>query len=92
MQSALLVSFVVCSSIPSCVLQSTHPPMLCYISPYVVVVYNVYDLDTMHDSGHSVEGQWGGALNFHLTLNFRIFSLDYRCTRSDLKKTVDNVF
>ncbi len=40
MQSALLLSFVATSSLPPCGLQSTHPPMRFYISPYVV--YNVY--------------------------------------------------
>ncbi len=39
MQSAILLSFVVSSSLPPCGLPSTHPPMPCYTSPYVV--YNV---------------------------------------------------
>ncbi len=42
MQSAILLSFAASSSLPPCGLQSTHPPMPCYISPYVV--YNIYDL------------------------------------------------
>ncbi len=41
MQSAILLSFVTSSSLPPCGLQSTHPPMLCYISPYVA--YYVYE-------------------------------------------------
>ncbi len=36
MQSAILLSFVAFSSPPPCGLQSTHPTMPCYISPYVV--------------------------------------------------------
>ncbi len=40
MQSAILLSFVASSSLPPCGLQSTHPRMPCYISPYAV--YNVY--------------------------------------------------
>ncbi len=40
MQSAILLSFVASSSLPPCGLQSTHPPMPSYISPYIV--YNVY--------------------------------------------------
>ncbi len=41
MQSAILLSFVTTSSLPPCGLQSNHPLMPCYISPYVV--YIVYD-------------------------------------------------
>ncbi len=40
MQSAILLSFVASPSLPPCGLQSTHPLMSYYISPYVV--YNVY--------------------------------------------------
>ncbi len=40
MQSVILLSFIASSSLPPCGLQSTHPQMPCYISPYVV--YNVY--------------------------------------------------
>ncbi len=40
MQSAILLSFIASFSLPPCGLQSTHPRMPCYISPYVV--YNVY--------------------------------------------------
>ncbi len=40
-QSAILLSFVASSSLLPCGLQSMHPRMPCYISPYVV--YNVYD-------------------------------------------------
>ncbi len=40
MQSAILLSFVASSFLPPCELQSTHPLMHCYISPYVV--YNIY--------------------------------------------------
>ncbi len=40
MQSAILLSFVTSSSLPPYGLQSTHPLMPCYISPYIV--YNVY--------------------------------------------------
>ncbi len=43
MQSAILLSFVASSSLPPCGLQSTHPPMPCYVSLYVV--YNVYRCD-----------------------------------------------
>ncbi len=39
MQSAVLLSFVTSSSLPPCGLQSTHSPMTCYISLYVV--YNL---------------------------------------------------
>ncbi len=39
MQFAILLSFVTSSSLPPCGLQSTHPPMPCYISPYVI--YNI---------------------------------------------------
>ncbi len=35
MQSAILLSFVVSSSIPPCRLQSTLPQMPCYIIPYI---------------------------------------------------------
>ncbi len=34
MQFAILLSFVASSLLPPCGLQSTHPQMLCYISPY----------------------------------------------------------
>ncbi len=40
MQSAILLSFIASSSLPPCGLQSTHPQVSCYISPYVV--YYVY--------------------------------------------------
>ncbi len=40
MQSAILLLFTACSSLPPCGFQSTHPTMPCYISPYVV--YNAY--------------------------------------------------
>ncbi len=40
MLSAILLSFLAYSSILPCGLQSTHPQMPCYISPYVVC--NVY--------------------------------------------------
>ncbi len=40
MQSAVLLSFIVSSSLLPRGLQSTHPPMPCYNSPYVV--YNIY--------------------------------------------------
>ncbi len=40
MQSAIPLSFITSSSLLPCGLQSTHPPMSCYISPYVV--YNIY--------------------------------------------------
>ncbi len=40
MQSAILLSFVASSFLPQHGLQSTHPPMPCYISPYVI--YNIY--------------------------------------------------
>ncbi len=42
MQSAILLSFDAFSFLPPCGLQSTHLPMPCYISPYVV--YSVYGL------------------------------------------------
>ncbi len=42
MQFAILVSFIASSSLLSCGLQSTHLPLPCHISPYVV--YNIYDL------------------------------------------------
>ncbi len=42
MQSAILLSFVASFSLLPCGLQSTHPSMPRYISPYVV--YNVYDI------------------------------------------------
>ncbi len=45
-QSAILLSSIVSSSLPLCGLQSTHLPMPCYISPYVV--YNVYGSDSIH--------------------------------------------
>ncbi len=38
-QSAIFLSFVAYSSLLPCGLQSTHPLMPCYISPYVV--YNI---------------------------------------------------
>ncbi len=41
-QSTILLSFIASSSLPPCGLQSTHPPMPCYISP--CVVYDIYDL------------------------------------------------
>ncbi len=47
MQSAILLSFVASSSLPPCRLQSTHPLMPCYISPYIV--YNIYGT-TEHQS------------------------------------------
>ncbi len=40
MQSAILLSFVASSSLWPCGLQSSHPLMPCYISPYEV--YNIY--------------------------------------------------
>ncbi len=40
MQTAIFLSFVTSSSLPSCGLQSIHPRIPCNISPYVV--YNVY--------------------------------------------------
>ncbi len=40
MQSAILLSFVASSSLPPCELQSTHPQMPYYISPYVVYKVN----------------------------------------------------
>ncbi len=43
MQSAILLSFVASSSLPPCRLQSTHPPMSSYISPYAV--YKVWSED-----------------------------------------------
>ncbi len=46
MQSAILLSFVASSSLPLCGLQSTHPLMPCYISPYIV--YNVYTSLAVH--------------------------------------------
>ncbi len=39
-QFAILLSFVASSSLSPCGLQSTHPPVPSYISPYVV--YNIY--------------------------------------------------
>ncbi len=47
MQSAILLSFVAYSYLPPCGLQSTHSPMPCYISPYVV--YNVYGGNSSSD-------------------------------------------
>ncbi len=41
MQSAILLSFVASSSLPSCGLQSTRPLMPYYISPHIV--NNAYD-------------------------------------------------
>ncbi len=38
MQSAIFLSFVASSSLPPCGLQSTHLPMPCYISPYIVLL------------------------------------------------------
>ncbi len=35
MQSTILLSFIISSSLLPCGLQSTHPPLPCYISPYV---------------------------------------------------------
>ncbi len=48
MQPAILLSFVIFSSLPPCGLQSTHPPMLYYVSPYVV--YNVYGYDLLRSN------------------------------------------
>ncbi len=45
MQFAILTSFVASSSLLPCGLQSTHRPMFCYISPYVVYNIYVHDLD-----------------------------------------------
>ncbi len=44
-QSAILLSFVASSSLLSCGLQSTHPQMPCYISPYVI--YNICGVHTI---------------------------------------------
>ncbi len=41
MPSTILLSFVASSSLLPCGVESIHPPMLYYISPYVV--YNIYD-------------------------------------------------
>ncbi len=59
MQSAILLSFFASSSLPPCGLQSTHPPMLCYISPYIV--FNVY-------GGALESGVQGDRLAARLTL------------------------
>ncbi len=53
MQSAILLSFVASSSLPPCELQSTHPPMSCYISP--CVVYSVYGWYCQRDLAYGVE-------------------------------------
>ncbi len=67
MQSAILLSFVSSSSIPPCGLQSTHRPMPCYISPYIVpvsiawvlffrkrknIILKFLHLDELKKSGH----------------------------------------
>ncbi len=56
MQFAILLSLVASSSLLPCELQSTHPPMSCYISPYIA--YNVYDDNSATHLSTSIVNQW----------------------------------
>ncbi len=72
MQSVILLSFIASSSLLPCGLQSTHPPMPYYISPYIV--YNVYEVDILRqEEKYPMINIWQGCI-LKLLIIFSQFS------------------